>query len=352
MKNLKSLIFLFVILVAIAFFIFKRMQNNDIEKQGKLDNAAKPIQIVAKVLSFDTLNQRTFVTGNLIPWKMTVIQSEIAGRVVVNNIIEGKSYTKGTLLLQLNDDELIAERRKLKAELELWKTKEKRIKQLVDKQAISLEELDEAVAKIAQINADISLVESKISKSKILAPFDGSVGTSDITEGAYLMPGTSITQFFQTSNIKVEFNVPEKYKTEIKLGDVISFNSLSKSFKASVYAIEPLINNQNRTFKVRAKAENLDKLMTPGAYTEVILGNNSQFISYMVPSNAIIFGKPSPTLYKVKNGKAVSQPIEMGIRTEIDIQITKGLEPGDTIIVGGIALLKPNAPVTIDQIIQ
>lgn len=351
MKNIKSIIFIIAILTITIILVINRTNKSKAESSTGTKSTPK-VKIVAKVLSKDTLNTKTFVTGSLIPWKMIDLQTEIAGRVVLNNIVEGKTYAKGDLLIQLNDDELKAELNKQKADLKLWTAKEKRIQQLINKEAISLEELDEATAKIAQINADIDLIESKIRKSKLLAPFDGKIGISDITEGTYLSPGTSISQYFQTDNIKVEFDVPEKYKSEVKVGDVISFKSLNKSKSATVYAIEPLINNQTRTFKVRAKAGNPDKILTPGAYTEIELGNNTTTISYMVPTNAIIFGKPKPIVYIVKEGKAIPKPVDLGLRTEVEIQIIDGLSPLDTVIVGGLALVKPNAQVSIDQLIK
>jgi membrane fusion protein (multidrug efflux system) len=67
----------------------------------------------------------------------------------------------------------------------------------------------------------------------------------------------------------------------------------------------------------------------------------------MVPTQCIVPELKGQKVFVCKNGKAMPQKVETGIRTESSIEITKGIEPGDTVITSGIMQLKPEAPVKV-----
>ena len=111
-------------------------------------------------------------------------------------------------------------------------------------------------------------------------------------------------------------------------------------------AIEPQINSVTRNIKVRAF---LNKgLIAPGAFVKVVLNQQGQRI--MVPSNAIIPDALSSQLVLARGNKAVFTNVETGMRNESMVEITSGVNPGDSIIVTGMLFVRPNAPIQIRKV--
>jgi membrane fusion protein (multidrug efflux system) len=97
---------------------------------------------------------------------------------------------------------------------------------------------------------------------------------------------------------------------------------------------------------VRARLSN--GKISPGAFVKVLLNENMKGI--VVPTNAIIPDALSSQVVLVKNGKAKFQNVETGIRNSDIIEITDGLQLGDTIVVSGVLYVRPNGGVKIKKV--
>jgi len=142
--------------------------------------------------------------------------------------------------------------------------------------------------------------------------------------------------------------VPESYEKLVKQGQTLQIrtNTSSDELLATVSAVEPQINTATRNIKVRARLTKGN--VTPGAFVKVVLSQNIKGI--VVPTNAIIPEALSSQLVLVKNGKAVFQDVETGIRTSNTVEITSGVQLGDTIVVSGVLYVRPNGNVKIKKV--
>jgi membrane fusion protein (multidrug efflux system) len=152
--------------------------------------------------------------------------------------------------------------------------------------------------------------------------------------------------------IKIDFTIPEQYTSLILKGksvDVLTNYSKNK-LAATIIAIEPEMNASTRNLKVRAILNN-GKLQT-GSFVKVLIlvGNNSQ--SVMVPTNAIIPDADSKKLVVVKDGKGKYLNVETGLRTASMVEITKGINVGDSVIVTGVLFVKNNAAVKVKKVLE
>ena len=111
-------------------------------------------------------------------------------------------------------------------------------------------------------------------------------------------------------------------------------------------AVEPQINTATRNIKVRARLTKGN--VTPGAFVKVVLSQNIKGI--VVPTNSVIPDALSSQLVLVKNGKAVFQDVATGIRTSNMVEITSGVQLGDTVVVSGVLYVRPNANVKIKKV--
>ena len=132
-----------------------------------------------------------------------------------------------------------------------------------------------------------------------------------------------------------------RYAGSVKIGDKVNFKLVGEEEEnvAKVYAIEPKIDPVTRTLKIRAIYSNPAGKILPGSFADVNLILDKIENALMVPTQAIVY----------KSGKVVSQKIETGIRTDIKVQATSGLNPDDTLITSGILQVKDGVPVKITE---
>ena len=118
-------------------------------------------------------------------------------------------------------------------------------------------------------------------------------------------------------------------------------------FAGHVYAIEPKIDPVTRNVSLRAVCPNPKGMLIPGAFAKVDIILDNLKDAMVIPSEAIIPVMNGEKIYVCRDGKARSQIILTGIRTEREVQVTEGIKPGDTVITTGILQLREDAGVNI-----
>lgn len=292
-------------------------------------------------------------TGTLKPDEEVDLSFETSGKIVGINFTEGTKVRKGDLLAKMNDKPLQAQLQKLQAQKKLVEEKEFRQRSLLDRDAISKESYDQIVTELQTIEADINLINARISETELRAPFDGIIGLRFLSEGSYATPSTKIARLVKLSPIKVEFSIPERYADEVKKGYPITFkiDGNINIYNAEVYAVDPKIEIETRVIVLRAIYPNKNEELKPGRYAAVTLKLSQIDNTISVPTEAIIPEMEGEFVFTYKSGKASREKVTTGLRTESMIQITDGLKFGDTLLTTGILQLRQNLPVVLDTLI-
>jgi membrane fusion protein (multidrug efflux system) len=299
------------------------------------------------------MSELIYSTGSLIPDEEVELSFEASGKVVGIFFSEGTRVKKGQMLAKINDRPLQAQLLKLQAQLKLVQEREFRQRQLLDRDAISKESYDQVVTELQSLEADIMLVQARISETELRAPFDGIVGLRLISEGAFATTQTKIVRLVKISPLKVEFSIPERYAGEVSPGFPISFviDGIPQTFKANVYAVDPKVDVNTRTIIVRAMYPNLNEELKPGRFASVraLLSQISNTIS--IPSQAVIPEMSGEKVFVIRNGKAEERKVVLGLRTESHIQVREGLQFGDTLLTTAILQLRHGIPVQLDTLV-
>ena len=119
---------------------------------------------------------------------------------------------------------------------------------------------------------------------------------------------------------------------------------------AKVYALEPGIDPGTRSLQVRARYHNQKELVKPGQFARIEVPLSASSTALTVPTEAIVPVASGHQVFLLKGGKAAPQPVQIGQRSEDAVEITKGIAPGDTVIITGVMQLRPGAAVEITQI--
>lgn len=314
------------------------------KKSGKMQNAKgmNAPQIANYIVLRDTtLSETIQITGTIEANESVDLRAEMTGKVKSILFSEGTRVNKGDLLVKINDDELKAQFDRAKARLKLAEEQEYRQRTLLKKEAISQQEYDMVFTELQTMRAESALLKAQLAKTEIRAPFTGKLGLRMISEGDFISSSSTITKLVNDDIVKITFSIPEKYANHIKAKSEIEFalDGNSKNYKANVYAIDPSIDENTRTLKIRAKTKN-DGAIIPGSFCKVSLELNQIPNAILAPNESIIPILKGKKVFISKNGKASEVTVKTGIRTDRYIQITDGLKAGDTLITSGILSLK------------
>ncbi len=342
----------------VAFLVLSSLiACKDVEKKDPGQPSAgskdqKPITlegiIVREVVSSGSVN----TTGTVMADEEVEIKSEVSGKITRIYFAEGKSVSKGQLLIQLNDDDLVAQMKKLEVEIKLGEEKEKRQKQLLVSSAISKEEYENTFTALQLLKANANILQTEIDKTRITAPFSGTAGLKNVSTGAFITSSTVIATIQKTQPLKLEFSVPEKYNNLVHTGSKVDFTvaGISSKLEATVYAKDPKIDDVTRTSKVRATFPNPSGKVFPGSFADINIQVGEKTKAKMIPTVAYIPDLSGGRVFLCKNGEAVSTSVVTGNRTEKEIQIVEGISVGDTVLTTGILQLKPKMPVKVNII--
>lgn len=308
--------------------------------------------VMGFVVKSEKLDNKIFATGSVVASEMVDLKPEVAGKIVQLNISEGKAVSKGQLLIKLNDEDLQAQIKKLNAQLRLTEQSAQRLKKLLDIKGVSQDEYDVVDNQINNIRADLEFTYAQIAKTELKAPFSGVIGLRNVSLGSYIN-ATSLVANIQVLNpIKVDFTVPEKYTSQVKVGETITFTTegSAERYTGKVYAMDNQIDPITRSLKIRATAQNPSGRLKPGAFVKVDFSLKEIDNALMIPTEAIVPILKGQQVFISKDGKAKAVVVEVGVRTDSRIQILNGIQAGDTIITSGLMGMKPDTKVKFSSV--
>ncbi|MCK5368578.1 MAG: efflux RND transporter periplasmic adaptor subunit [Cyclobacteriaceae bacterium] len=351
-KTGKTIIFIVIAIIILGLILYPKLKPEETDPQFSRHQSSSVLQVEAKIINPGRIENKIKITGAILANESVALKSEISGKIEKIYFQEGQHVKQGTLLLAINDDEMVAQVERLKYTQKLNEDIEYRLRQLLEKEAISREEYEIGLTTLNTTLSDIKEREARLSKHKLYAPFDGIIGLRQVSEGSYLSPSDLVVNIYNINPIKVEFSVPGKYSSLINKADSISFviEASENIFTGIIYAFEPRIDPRTRTLKIRAICKNDDEILMPGQFVNIDYTLNVLPDALMVPSESVIPELNSHKLFTYKNGLVSQEAVDIGLRTEKAVQITQGIFPGDTVITTGILQIRHGLPVNITNI--
>ncbi len=285
--------------------------------------------------------------GSLRSNESVVIQPEITGRVSEISFNEGEAVVKGATLIRLDDSVHRAELQQAEAQLALSKANFERSSDLFKRGNTSARSRDEALAQMRVAEANAALARALLAKTHIIAPFDGVLGLRQISPGDYVKPGDKVVNIENIDPVKVDFRIPELHAAILKVGQeiMVMLDPLpGKSFRGSVYAIDPLIDPNGRAVVLRATVVNDQGQLRPGMFARVNLELDRRDDAIMLPETAIFPMGVKRFVFKAVEGKAVRTEVVTGMRRAGKVEIIHGVTLEDMIVLEGHLKLQDGRP--------
>ena len=317
---------------------------------------AKPVAAIVPaecIIAKDTTVDFSYkAVGNTRANESVELVSELSLRLVSIHFKEGSRVKKDDLLFQLDDSEWQANLKKAKARLDLAVETEKRNQTLLASGGISQQTFDESVSNRKVLESEVELLKVMIAKAQIRAPFSGNIGIRNVSEGALLTPGTQLARLDDLSHLKIDFSIPEKYASMIQKGQQLQFrvDGFQGEQTATVEAIEPSVNEHSGNLEVLAIVENPDPALKAGITVSISLVSKAATPTMYVPTQALIPTPGGYNVYVLTGGKASYHSVITGLRSEKMVEIVKGVNPGDSVLVTGFMKVRPGSRVKITKV--
>lgn len=305
-----------------------------------------PLEAEIHTVQRSTIQRTVPTVGTLRANESVTLVSELSRRLAKIHFAEGAEVAAGELLFKLDDHDLVAELGEIKARLNLAVINKNRAENLLPNRAISQQEYDTVTGELLVLEARKVTQETLLAKTEIRAPFAGRIGVRQVSEGAFVSPSTPLATLQDVSRIKVDFPLPERYSSEVKVGQNFTFTVAGSGeiFQGTVAVIDPAIDAATRSLLVRGLCTS-PKGLLPGGFAEVKLTLDGMANGFMLPGQAIVPSPRGQGVYLIKEGRAKLQPVEIGIRTEDEVQILRGLQEGDQVAVTGLMRIRPGIEV-------
>lgn len=318
--------------------------------------APKGVPVEVAPVETTLVADEVHTVGTLVAAESVVIRSEIAGRITTVHFTEGQIVEKDKPLVTLDSEEYKAQLDSSSADVKLSELNFERQKDLLSKNASSRQNFDETQAKLSEARANQDLYQTRLEKTKIRAPFRGTLGLRNISEGAYIRAGDDLVTLVDTSYMKLDFRVPEKFVSQLKIGQTVGVSVdayFDKDFSGKIIALEPSIDEKTRTMLLRARVGNEKGLLYPGMFARVTLTLEERRGALTIPEQAIVPQGQDAFVFKAAADKAVLTKIKLGQRQAGTVEVSEGLQAGDRVVVAGQMKLRDGAPImAINQVGQ
>jgi len=300
--------------------------------------------------------EEIILPGNVQPYISSPIYARTNGYLKKWYFDIGAHVKQGELLALIEtpevDQQLQQARSNLltaQANLELASITKTRYQGLLKSNAVSQQDVDNAVgtynANNAIVEADKAAVEqysALVSFEKVYAPFDGVITARNTDIGDLINSGSSTsvkTDLFhiaQPGKLRVYVNVPEEYSRGIKVGmtaDLSLAEFPDHKFQGKLVRTADDINLTTRTLLVEIDVNNPTGTLLTGSYAEVHLAVPTQASTFLIPVNTLLFRTEGLRVGIVKDGKVVLTAVTPGHDFGDQIEIVSGVKVNDQVII-------------------
>ncbi|MGH8078182.1 MAG: efflux RND transporter periplasmic adaptor subunit [Lysobacter sp.] len=298
-----------------------------------------PLPVETVTLKPQALAAGLQTVGSLRADESVVVRPEIAGRISRIHFTEGGRVSAGQPLFTLDGSLAQASLNEAVANIENSRRAAARASELSKEKLIAQADYDRARAALGVDQARVASARTALSKMTLRAPFSGQIGLREVSVGEFVNVGQDLVTLVRLDPIEVDFSVPESTLGQLKNGQKVSITVDAfpgDYFGGVVTAIDPVIDPNSRSARLRAQIVNPDSRLRPGQFAQLQLdtgGNRSDAL--LVPEQALMQDGDQRFVWTVVDGKAKKVVIKTGVRVPGAFQVIDGLKAGDEVITAG-----------------
>jgi RND family efflux transporter MFP subunit len=355
-KHLSWLVTAVILLIAVAILglgMLRRVRNAATVRSETSEMSIPSVSVVTPKPTAPS--QELVLPGNMQPFITAPIYSRTNGYLQHWYADIGARVKQGQLLAIIATPEVDQQLRQARsnlataqANLQLAETTKNRYQDLLKGNAVSQQEVDNAVgtynadrAIVAANQANVKQLETLQSFEKIYAPFDGIVTARNTDVGDLINSGstggvkTDLFHISQTGNLRVYVSVPEQYAAYVTpnvTAELTMAEFPGKRFHGKLVRTADAINYATRTLLAEVDVGNPTGQLLSGSFVEVHLKLPGKTSTFVLPVETLLFRSEGLRVAVVKDSQVVLTPIVPGHDFGAQIEIVSGLKGDEQVI--------------------
>ncbi|HET7752733.1 MAG TPA: efflux RND transporter periplasmic adaptor subunit [Anaeromyxobacteraceae bacterium] len=274
------------------------------------------------------------VAGTIVAAERATIATRIPASVIEVRVREGARVERGQVLVRLSDQDLRGALAASQTSLDVARTHEKRIRSLLQQQAATQVELDQAVAQRAQAEAAVSAARTNLAYAELRAPFAGVVQAKRVNAGDLVGPGQPLLDLEGSGGLEVQATVAEREAAGLRTGTRLAFTSGGARGIARVTALAPGGDPVSHRIALRALVVDGAEHLRSGTFVrlEIPSSDRAAEAAVWIPRSAVVERGDLTGVFVVDGDRARLRWLSVG---EVDgevVAVRSGLRAGETIV--------------------
>ncbi len=302
-------------------------------------SAAKSLKFRASATAIGTIRAPRSIT----------LRNEVAGQVTSIALESGGSVKTGQVLVVLDHQVEDAMLVSAKAHQQKAQSMLERTRRVARENASSANEIDQAVADMAQSDADVARLSAIIEKKTLTAPFQARVGMVDTHVGQYLSEGAEIATLQGVDDyVDVDFMMPQSVADAVEIGQEIGLLMNVDRLSAELVALDAIADRSTRNLMGRARLKNPPAFLQPNDAVKVRVEYGPETTAIVVPAQSIRRSPAIEFVYvalKDDQGalRAYVREVKTGPSIDGTVIVTQGISEGDRVVGDGSFKLRDRA---------
>ncbi|MGE0351889.1 MAG: efflux RND transporter periplasmic adaptor subunit [Gemmatimonadales bacterium] len=320
---------------------------------GGAGGFSMPVEVA--VATTDTVVDAIPATGQIEAVQSTALKPDVEGRIVEILVREGQEVREGSPLFRIDDAEARAQLARAQADWDLARQALTRTRELLAQNASSTADLERAEATERVARAQVTLLQLRVDRSTVRAPFSGIVGQRTVSLGDYVTSSTSLITLQTVNPQRATFVVPERFAERLSIGQRVTFRVAAlpgRDFTGIVDFVDPIVQLPARTILIKARVPNPERKLQAGMFIEARLATEVRPNAVLIPEEAVLPIQSATFVWVVTDGKASRRQVGLGVRLPGFVEVRSGVDAGEQVVIGGLERLSegmPVAPQVVDR---
>ena len=344
---MKKIIAGFIGIVLVGVVIFKIMGNNPAAETRRQNLPLVKIEKPQR----ETVIYKLQLTGDVAAIQQANIFSKVSGNLERVHVDIGSRVRRNQILALIDSTELHEQFQLAAATFYNTRVKHQRMKQLLEQNLVSKEDVDDAEATMKVAEANFDVAKTRLSYARITAPFAGYITKRYLDAGALVTPGNStLFTLMDLDSVKVVVNILEKDLSriaEIKKATVTVEAFPGQEYNGIVARTNQALDLSTRTLAVEIDIPNPARELKPGMFANVTLVVDERHDAITLPTMAIMKDDSSSFVYANANNTAQRLRIRTGGEQGSRMEIVEGLNGSEDIITTGQQFVKNGGQVVV-----
>jgi multidrug efflux pump subunit AcrA (membrane-fusion protein) len=376
-------ILIIILIIIIIFLLVKSSAKKNYDNETIYPFKSSEIPVEAYVVRKRDFMSTMTLNGVVNAYNDIELFSEVNGKILSVNCLEGERVRSNEILVEINDEEYKIAYEKAKeiedqklAEYGLliineknnysdisWQHLDTLLNEVSDNQEITdafdiLKNADRKKMLSSRIGLtsarlDVKKAKLDLKNTTVRAPFKGYISNIYKNKHERILSGDKLLRIVSLDTLYIEVGILETELSLVKIGQQVRVHFPGfpdKVFQGKVRTISPVINAEDGTCTVKIEVINKGTIIKPGMFCSINITTNTMKDRILIPKQAVLSRENKKVVFTYNKGKSNWHYIETGVENDQYLEVLKGIELSDTVIISGHHNIAHKANVEISDI--